>query len=277
MRNWSCRKEGPRPNLPRRPAGPRPRQTLTMRAMRLGVNLLSLAMFVTGGWVGVQMYSLARHEFGELFTVRQVRTNGLSHVSRAEVLERLDLSGKETIFTVSPKALTDKLEAHPWIKEAHISREPFHSLSVEVHERKPAALLRTATGAVLLDREGAVLAALSTTDDLILPVLVGIEAGRLRERDVLARQTAQRGIRLAALMTQSYEGTPEIDLRDPENMVGYVQGLRFEFGATALEEKWARYHQIEPMVSSRFVQGRGELRSEIDLRYPGKVIVRERG
>jgi hypothetical protein len=130
---------------------------------------------------------------------------------------------------------------------------------------------------VLLDREGAVLATLPTTDDLILPVLVGLEPGRLQENQNLARQTAQRGIRLAALMAQSYEGAPQIDLRDPDNTVGYVQGLRFEFGATSFEEKWARYHQIESTVSSRLAQGRSELRSEIDLRYPGKVIVRERG
>jgi len=234
-------------------------------------------LFATGGWTGVQVYHLARQGFGELFTLREVRTIGLSHLSRQEILARLNLRDHETLFTVSPTALQDRLEQHPWIKEAHISREPFDRLAVEIRERQPAALLQASTGTILLDREGAVLSALPSAAELVLPVLVGIEPERLQRGHAASRQSVQQGIRLAALMAQSYEGIPHIDLRDPENAVGYVQGIRFEFGATSFEEKWARYHQIEPSVWPRLGQGGKDLRSEIDLRYPGKVIVRERG
>ena len=273
----SCRKQGPRPNLPRRPGGPRPRRRLADRVQRLGVRLLCLLMFVGGGWVGIQTYHIARHGFDELFTVREIQISGLAYLSRSEVLARLDVPVHETLFTVSPKTLRKELETHPWIKEARVSREPFHSLCVEIIERQPAAVLQTSTSNILLDREGVVLTSRATAHDLMLPVLVGLDPGRLQAGDTALSQSVQAGIKVAGLMAQSYGGTPQVDLGDPQNMVGYVQGLRFAFGATSLEEKWARYHQIEPTVRLRLVEAGTELRSEIDLRYPGKVIVRERG
>jgi cell division septal protein FtsQ len=245
--------------------------------VQIGTNLICLILFVLGAWFGVVAYREGQQRLHGLFTLRNVEVTGLVHVSRDEVLRRLALPADETLFTVSPPRLVQNLEGHPWIRQARVSRRLFHTVAVEISERQPAAVLRSSDSTTMLDAEGAVLTTLPGADDSILPVLVGIDPTRLREGDASARRVAQTGIRLANLMGETYAGRPEVDLSNPQNAIGNVQGLQFEFGSAAFEEKWAQYHKVEGTVRARLVDGREEGRRQIDLRYPGKVIVRERG
>jgi hypothetical protein len=95
------------------------------------------------------------------------------------------------------------------------------------------------------------------------------------ERDLI--KTAQRGIEVAGMLTRTFDGRPEVDVGNGENVVAYVQGLRLQFGGSSFEEKWDLYRKLEPHVAGNLSNGRADGRSDIDLRYPGKVIVRERG
>ncbi len=54
--------------------------------------------------------------------------------------------------------------------------------------------------------------------------------------------------------------------------MAYVQGMRFRFGTAPLEEQWERYRAVEPVRRT----GSGKEQPDIDLRFPDKVIVRER-
>src|SRR5574341_1743369 len=114
---WSCRKQGPRPNLPRRPGGPRPRRTYGERVVHIGTNLICLILFVLGAWFGVVAYREGQQRLRDLFTLRNIEVTGLVHVSRDEVLGRLALPDDETLFTVSPPQLVRSLEGHPWIRQ----------------------------------------------------------------------------------------------------------------------------------------------------------------
>jgi hypothetical protein len=150
---------------------------------------------------------------------------------------------------------------------------PFHVLSVEIIERRPAAVLRTPSAAFLSDEEGAMLTVLAEREHEELPVVVGLDHKRLMQGDAQARLTARNGIRLAGLLAQSLEGRPEIDVSDPEHAVAYVRGMRILFGPASLEEQWERYRAVEPV--RRTASGKGQ--PDIDLRFSGKVIVREQG
>ena len=266
------RPRGPRPNVRRQAARPaalrRPVNRLrqTVRAVWGGTAVL------LGAWTAIQLYGLAGPVVAGWFEIREVRVAGLRTVTRDEVLGRLQLDARATLFSVSPGQLETRVSAHPWIKMAAVSRLPLHALSVEITERRPAAVLKTSSSAFLLDDEGAVLTVLAEHEHEELPVVVGVDHQRLLQGDVQLRQAAQNGIKLAGLLARSLDGRPEIDVSDPEHAVAYVQGMRFQFGPAPLDGQWERYRAVESM--RRAGAGRGP--RDIDLRFPDKVIVRER-
>ncbi len=305
MRFWKKRRSGPRPNLrlrqPRRPgqaiarAGARVGRAVP--AKRLGWVLVGLALTGATGWGSMEAYRYGKPLVNEWLEVREVTVTGTSQVMRQEVLDRLALQPGETLLSVRLQDLAEHLLAHPWIKEATVRRRFPHTLAVAIVERQAAAVLKTQSMPLLLDGEGHVLTVLAEADEPDLPLLMGLDPKALMLGEVPSRQAAQAGIRLAGLLGDEFQGRPEVDLGNPENTVVYIQGLRFQFGPSAFEEKWERYRKVtthctdHALPESRQVVsdsgcptlhvsadgGQGDNRHDIDLRYPGKVIVRERG
>ena len=196
-----------------------------------------------------------------------------------------------------PQKLIDRLKAHPWIKEATVSRTLPHTLVVGITERQAVAVLRTPSWALLLDADAHALSALKDSEDPGLPVLVGIDPKAFLLGTTQSREAAQTGIKVASLVGHALNDRPEVDMGHADRAVAYVKGLRFQFGPSSFEEQWDRYRRIEqalrtgigvrqgkkiahcvlhPVQETR-QQRPGNGCPEIDLRYPGKVIVRERG
>lgn len=262
--------KGPRPNVPRSHGRIMARQG-SGRIRRLARATFAVAAAALGAWTAVQAYEAAGPLVAGWFEIREVRVSGLRVVTRDEVLDRLQVPARATLLSVSPVQMEARVSTHPWIKTATVNRLPPHVLSVEIVERRPAAVLKTPSGAFLLDEEGAVLTALAEHEREELPVVIGIDHQRLLQGDAQWRRAAQNGIRLAGLLGQSLDGRPEIDLSDPEHAVAYIQGMRIRFGPAPLEEQWERYRAVEPIRRA----GAGKGWPDVDLRFSDKVIVRE--
>ena len=285
IRLWGERRPGPRPNLRRRSSSSGSRTGFSNGSHISGTGLVRrwpllsavILVVVVGWWGAMPVYREGGSLVAAWFQVRDVTVSGASRVSYEDVLERLGLQSGETLFSANASELADRLKSHPWIREAIVNRELFHTLAVTITERRPAAVLRTPSLNLLLDEEGRVLSALGEEDDPTLPVLVGIDPKRLIQGEAQSRQVARAGIEVASLVSQAVEGRLQVNAGNPDNLVASVQGLRFQFGPSSFVEKWDRYQRLQPTIRARAGSGDSQLRSEIDLRYPGKVIVRERG
>lgn len=267
------RAKGPRPNLQRYPGRSPARRERGGRVRRIARATLWTAAAALGAWTAAQAYYEAGPVVAGWFEIRDVRVTGLRTMKQEEVLDRLHLDARATLLSVSPGQIEARVSAHPWVKSAVVRRVPFHALSVEVTERRPAAVLKTPSAAFLLDDEGAVLTATAEHEYESLPVVIGVDPKRLLLGDDQSRRTAHNAVRLAGLLAQSLDGRPEIDISDPEHAVAYVQGMRIQFGPAPLEEQWERYRAVEPV--RRTASGKGQ--PDIDLRFSDKVIVRELG
>ncbi len=274
-RRTGTRRRSRRPMWSPKPAG-RSRSRLKSVALwrRLGWGLAGLVLFGTLGWGGWWGYQQAEPTLHEWFRLRDIAVDGTDHVTRQAVLDQLALGDDETMWTLNPADLAERLRRHPWIKDARVSRALPHRLEVAIVERAPSAVLKADTALLLLDGEGAVLEPVSDTTDRSLPVLVGVKPAQLETGDKPSRALVRNGIRLAGLLGDEFEGQLEINLADPDNAVAYVDGYKFQFGPSAFEEKWERFRKIDHPVNGGTAEGAA---NEIDLRFPGKVIVRERG
>lgn len=76
-----------------------------------------------------------------LFDLRTIRVEGNDHLSRRQVVKLGGLTGDVNVLWTLPSTIERRLERHPWIKEAHVSRLLPSALSVIVVERRPLAVL----------------------------------------------------------------------------------------------------------------------------------------
>ena len=244
------------------------------RALRVGKWIAGLAVLAWG-------LTMVTQEMGPVLQrwleIREVQVEGIHHVTKPEVLERLVLKPGMGLHQVSTSFLAERVRAHAWIKEAMVERRPPHLLHVTVLERTPAAIIRTGADHWLSDENGYLLAKLGRQDDQTLPLLTGLDPKSLLLGEARIRMSVQSGIVLAKLIANTIDGRIEVDLANPLNVVASANGVRFRFGDDSLVDQWERFQKVKPSFRTASLDGRKREVSEIDLRYDNRVIVRERG
>ena len=243
------------------------------RALRIGQWIVGLAVLAWGLTTATQEMGPVLQDWLE---IREIEVEGILHVTRPEVLERLVLKPGVGLHQVSTAFLAERVQAHAWIKEATIERSPPHLLHVTVLERTPAAIIRTGADHWLSDESGYLLAKLGKQDDQTLPLLTGLELQSLQHGEARVRNAVQSGVVLAKLIANTLDGRVEVDLANPANVVASANGVRFQFGDDSLVEQWERFQKVKPSFKAASFDGRKREVTEIDLRYDNRVIVRER-
>jgi cell division protein FtsQ len=243
------------------------------RTLRVGQWIVGLAALAWG-------LTMVTREMGPILQgwleIREVEVEGIYHVTKPEVLERLVLKPGMGLHQVSTAFLAERVRTHAWIKEVTVERKPPHLLHVTVLERTPAAIIRTGADHWLSDESGYLLAKLGKQDDQTLPLLTGLEPQSLQRGEARIRNAVQSGVVLAKLIANTLDGRVEVDLANPSNVVASANGVRFKFGDDSLVDQWERFLKVKPSFKTAAFDGRKREVSEIDLRYDNRVIVRER-
>jgi cell division protein FtsQ len=213
----------------------------------------------------------------ELFEIHAITVEGMHHLNKEKVLELAQVKQGMSLYQVVTTTIEEQIESHPWVKEAQVSRVPFHELKIAVVERKPAAIVRAASQNFLSDEEGYVLSKLGQADDVTFPLVTGVELDGLLKGTDVVRRSIMSGIELARVIGQSFEGRLQVQAENQTNRVAFVQGVRFRFGEESVEEQWERFQRVKPTLKSLNFDGVGRGVREVDLRYDNRVIVREGG
>lgn len=237
---------------------------------------------LAAGLIGIVWGGLAAvREMGPMIQrgleIHEVQIEGVHHITKEEVLNRLALKKGLALHQVGLPYLAERLRNVAWIKEVTLERLPLHTLRVTVVERKPAAIARIGSEHFLTDEEGVVLARLGAEDESALPLLIGAEKKALMEGEMRLRRTIQSSVELARAMAHSVDGRVEIDFTNPGSLLASTKGMRFQFGDEGLIEQWQRFQMIKAVFKPGAFEGRKREGGEVDLRYDNRVIVRERG
>jgi cell division protein FtsQ len=119
---------------------------------------------------------------GTYFQLEELEVDGHQYVDHAEIVERAGLVEGLNIFDIDLDRADRVLEAHPWIRSAHIERRLPDSISVTITEQEPVALLID-DRYHLVDADGQVFKALEGEDPidelLALPMVSGLRADAL--------------------------------------------------------------------------------------------------
>jgi cell division protein FtsQ len=243
------------------------------RALRVGLWIVSLAVLAWGLTMATRGIGPILQDWLE---IREVEVEGIHHVTKQEVLERLVLKPGMGLHQVSTVFLAERVRAHAWIKEATVERRPPHLLHVIVLERTPAAIIQAGADHWLSDEGGYLLAKLGRQDDPTLPLLIGLAPQSLQHGEAHVRNAVQSGVVLAKLIANTFDGRVEVDLSNISNVVALANGVRFQFGEDSLVDQWERFRKVNPSFKTGSFDAGTRAVSEIDLRYDNRVIVRER-
>lgn len=108
--------------------------------------------------------------------VREVYVTGRERSEQDEIVAALGLRQGDPILGFDPDEARAKLLALPWVKAAKVTRLLPATVEVEIVERDPLALWRTAKGRTLIDRDGVPIAITDLEPWKHLPVLQGDDA-----------------------------------------------------------------------------------------------------
>jgi cell division protein FtsQ len=229
------------------------------------------------GWAIVIGLQYSGPFLQQLFEIKEVTVEGLHRLNKQEVIDLVKVKPGTPLYFVVSSEIRDRVESHPWIKEAVVARVPFHELRISVIERTPAAVVRAGSENFLSDGEGLVLVRLAQGDDDSLPLVTGVDPNALLRGDRTARRAIMSGIELAGLVGQTYRGRLQVNAANPANLVASVRGVQFHFGEGAIGDQWERFRQVRPTVKTLDFDGYGDGANDVDLRYENRIVVRERG
>jgi cell division protein FtsQ len=212
-----------------------------------------------------------------LLEIKIITVEGDHHIDKQKVLDLAKVKPGTGLHHIVTRVIKEQVESHPWIKEAEVTRVPFHELRISLVERQPAAVIRADSQNFLTDAEGHVLTRLGQNDNDALPLVTGIDSKGLLEVTESVKQVIASGIALAKLVGQTFEGRLQVNAENPTNLVALVQGVRFQFGEEAVGEQWERFQRVKPTLKTLNFDGHGHGANEVDLRYENRIVVREGG
>jgi hypothetical protein len=219
-------------------------------------------------WGGVS----ARLSQWEHLRLREVTLSGTVRLSRDEVRRALNLPEEPNLWSLNLKKLRDDLVRHPGIRAAFLHKEFPDRLSVRIEERRPAMAVEGRYAWAVTDEEGAIIR-WSADPPPNLPRLRGPDPAVLHheERITLDRTlalVAAAGARSPIEVIWVKSGPPSYTVEPVVEWYGYRVWFAMELDD---HEQWARFRSVEPELNRDWPDG-----AEVDLRFPGQVVVRPR-
>lgn len=207
------------------------------------------------------------------FQVDQIKWVGLEHLKENEISKAYKTVVGQNIFKVDIESVHQRLLSHPRIKTATVKKDFPNRLLIIVEEQQPAAARFESDATVsIIDFEGNVLQSGLTrqnlrTLEITLPRLIHFKEAAYTK---------------ALSLANVLENRPGlwIDLSDPKDLILHFTAVAEEtneekpvgllhLGKAFFAERWARFLTIEDDLKAR-----GLTDWEIDLRFPGQVIVK---
>ncbi|UWG98436.1 FtsQ-type POTRA domain-containing protein [Dehalobacter sp. DCM] len=136
------------------------------RSNTVTIYLAALLCLIAAG-----LYLFSKSDF---FSVKEVKINGSEKITHDEVLQLLGTVKGENIFLTDKKALAMKIELHPLVDNATVTKKLPATIIVQIQERLPAALILNGEGVVEVDSQAVILKFYDSWPTTDTPVLTGI-------------------------------------------------------------------------------------------------------
>lgn len=252
------------------------RTNLSVPIRNFALNCLKGGSVVLAGWFLFSLVELGLEmvDQSQVFKIREVRASGFKNLKEEEILNRVAPSLGRNLVSLDLTQLEKGFLHEPWVERVSLHKAFPDRLLVHVVERHPVAVVSDSRGAVIVDKKGFVLDAWSGVEEVpsqwqSLPVVLGMKVAEVRAGEKKILETFSDLYEI--IQTAPFSGEPHLTLSVDPSGEFRVQRRDYwlRLGNGGFKDKWERFKRIESRLREwdRPVQ-------EVDLRFPGKVIVR---
>ncbi|MBW1711959.1 MAG: FtsQ-type POTRA domain-containing protein, partial [Deltaproteobacteria bacterium] len=208
------------------------------------------------------------------FEMKRLTISGHQRLSRTEITKLTGLKPGMSLLRLNLKAVRTRLEASPWVAQAHLRRVLPDELRIHLVERRPRAIL-AAGDLWYVDDQGQVFKKVNPKKRLDMPVISGLDPGQLD----LAPAKADLAQSLKILRLLSRPGAPlglnqlsEIQFSPASGAILHplTQGPRIILGRGLIGLKIKHWRQVKADLTSK---GLWSQIAYIDLRFKDRAFV----
>ena len=164
----------------------------------------------------------------EVMHVRSILIRGNVRAPSTEILAHLGVSLGDAMTDMDLTELASNVRKHPWVREATVRRRLPDTLFVEVSEHVPVMFVSLG-GLYVADDHGSLFKRFSSADNLILPVLTGLNR---EEASSFVDETSARivaAVQLLSFLMPEKVDTVTQDLANTDfSILGHVSELHWD-------------------------------------------------
>ena len=240
------------------------------KAARLAGGLTVAALAAV---IGYELYGVIIHT--TLLRLERIEVNSLKKLHREDVIALSGVKPGDDMLAMKPKRIGEQLMKNPWVENIRVRRYLPQTLSIEITEREPVAVVNMGY-LYYLDVKGDVFKPLTEGDRLDFPILTGLSEEDMWKDPAGSREAIKAALDLIRLLSGGQVMTlAEISEIHFDKGYGFTLftmrgGVPVKLGNGGFGEKLARLSRIY-----RDLQAQMPALEYIDLDYSDKIIVKK--
>jgi len=275
MRDMHHKKQNPQQNRNRQKRERKPRKPIQFRRMlKKAAQVCAAFVLTTLLWtLGTETYQIFAD--ATFFKLERIEVPRLQKLSRDEIVGLTGVKLGNSLLKLDLQHVAEQLEKNPWVEKLKVRRRFPGTLSIEITERVPVAVVNMGY-LYYLDSKGEIFKPLTEGDQLDFPVLTGItEEDLLKDADGTKKMLTMA----LGLMEMLKKGT-EFRLSDVSEIhldkgYGYTLftaqgGIPVKLGNSDFQGKLVRFSRIYKELTAQIAS-----LEYVDLNYPDKIIVKK--
>ncbi|HTY20134.1 MAG TPA: cell division protein FtsQ/DivIB [Geobacteraceae bacterium] len=233
-----------------------------------GITLVSLAVVISHELYGVVVHTT-------FLRLDRIEVNPLKRLKQEDAVALAGVKPGDDMLSLKLNRVGEQLMKNPWVEKVRVRRYFPHTLSIEIAEREPVAIINMGY-LYYVDKKGEVFKPLNEGDSLNYPVLTGINEEDL-VKDPNNSKDALKGALGLIEMLQGGRGVALADISEIHYDKGYGYtlftmngGVPVKLGNSGFGEKLTRLARIYKELQAQL-----PTLEYIDLDYSDKIIVKK--
>ena len=202
-------------------------------------------IFLIGITIGISMY-VYTHQISIVLPIKHFVFTGNRHLTDDELRELTDIRYHKSLINISNRKVCQKLLKSPWILSVSVRKEIPDTLSFEIKEAVPFALLDMNGHLFLIDENGNLLEEIRGDSIPFLPVLTGDPFNE--------KEGFRDALKLAKLMNDRRFSLErdyiEIIVSKPHELTVKIDGTVVKMGSGKYKAKIERLLELEKKIKT---------------------------